>query len=75
MDERGVNNPPEKEKREREKKKKKLNEIRRHHGAEPGVTALFQRHHFGDTNKTNYPTKNGLDMASLIFTVGLEALY
>lgn len=57
------------------KKKKDHNEIRRHHSSEPGVTALFQSHHFGDKNKPNYPLKKGHGIASLmIFTVGLVAL-
>lgn len=65
----------------RERKKEKHthtdthNEIRRHHSSEPGVTALFQSHHFGDKNKPNYPLQKGHGMASLmIFTVGRVAL-
>lgn len=84
VDERGVNNPPEKRDGEsererkggvRQKKNKKHNEIRRHHSSEAGVTASFQSHHFGDKNKPNYPLKKGHGVASLMmFTVGPVAL-
>ena len=76
----GCQQSPWKERWERERERGKKthththNEIRRHHSSEPGVTALFQSHHFGDKNKPNYPLKKGHGVASLMmFTVGLLA--
>lgn len=46
--------------RQRKRGKKTHNEIRRHHSSEPGVTALFHCHHFGDKNKPNYPWRKGM---------------